>query len=231
MATITFLSSGKFELSASVGSASIQIEAWGAGGSGNSTGNGGSGGGYASYTAVLANATYDVIVGSAVTKANGENSYVTRSLGSIIIRAAGGQVDGTVSGQATLQTGSVTYLGGLGGSNDEGYSAFDGSGGGSSGNSAGNGVAGVNEAGQVINSRLLSSFYYRNDYIGGAPGTASGAGAGGAGAYYNFNGPLGVQAAGNGSVPGGGGGGSYDYGTANYGAGGKGKVVVTGVFA
>ena len=230
MATITFLSSGKFELTASVGSASITLEAWGAGGSGNSSGNGGSGAGYVSSASIMPNAIYDIIVGSAVANSNGGHSYVTSSL-TILVRAAGGQVDGTVSGQAVLQTGSVKYTGGLGGINNAGYAAFDGSGGGSSGHSAGNGVDGTTEAGQVINSQLLSSFYYRNDNIGGAPGTASGAGSGGAGAYYNFNGPVGVQAAGNGSVPGGGGGGSYDYGTANYGAGGKGKVVVTGVFA
>jgi hypothetical protein len=231
MATITFLSSGKFQLSASVGSASIQIEAWGAGGSGNSTGNGGSGGGSAVYTAVLTNRTYDVIVGTPATLSNGGSSYVTSSLGTIIVRAAGGQVDGTVSEQTALQTGSSTYLGGLGGTNNNGYSAYDGSGGGSSATTSSNGVDGKNESGQLVDSQLLSSFYYRNDAIGGAPGTASGAGAGGAGAYYNFNGPLGVQAAESGSVPGGGGGGAYDYGTDSSGAGGNGKVVITGVFA
>lgn len=230
MSTITFLSSGKFQLSASVGSASITLEAWGAGGSGNASGTGGSGGGYVSSASIMANATYDVIVGVPVANNGGGSSYVTRSL-AILVRAAGGQLDGTVSDQAVLQTGSVKYLGGLGGVNNTGYAAYDGSGGGSSATTSSNGVNGLNEAGQAINAQTLSSFYYRNDNIGGSPGTASGAGAGGAGAYYNFNGPCGVRAAGAGSVPGGGGGGSYDYGTANYGAGGAGKVVITGIFA
>lgn len=211
--TLTYTSNGTLSVTASFISASVQC--WGAGGHGSPTGNGGSGGAYASSSLVFRTGSYAVYVGQP-TDTDGGNSYITSgSTNVVVIRAAGGNRDGTISHQAALNTGSIKYVGGAGSTDYTGYSTYNGGGGGGAAGYSGNGSAGA--------SALTST-----DSQGAAGGSAgSGGGAGGSGAYY-YSGP-GVNQVFGGSVgasPGGGGGGGYDYGTLNSGGGGTGKVII-----
>jgi hypothetical protein len=237
MATITFLTSGVWEYTASAGTGSVIIEAWGSGGKGSSTGNGGSGGAYI-YAPIwdLPTGSYVVHVGTG----NGDDSWVSASFvggPGVVVRVSGGQTDGLVTDQSWSCHDTNSYsgsFGGLGGTDAAGYSSYNGAGGGSSGarisatrspeGAGAGGSSGV--VNDLINSRTLTSFYYRNTEAA-AGGQIQGGGSGGAGAYYESSiGPRGVIAAQNGSVPGGGGGGSYDYGTNTAGNGASGKVVI-----
>ena len=223
MSTITFLTSGIFQFTASAGSGSVKIECWGAGGHGSSTGNGGSGGTYAATSSILNTGSFKVIVGTA-TSTDGAASSVTGS-GIILVKAAGGKQDGTLPSVAS-SIGSVINLGGAGGVNSVGYASYDGSGGGGAGGATGAGAAGSSTS--VVDPKLLVSFYYRDsEGANGGSGNSSG-GTGGRGAYYESSvGPKGIRSASPGSVPGGGGGGSYDYGLDSSAAGANGKVVIT----
>ena len=225
MSTITFLTSSAWVFSASAGSGSVTIEAWGAGGHGRSTGGGGSGGAYSVTSSIILNTgSFQIVIGAPTTTDGGE-TYVTAS-GLLRVRAAGGKQDGTTSHQAAINTGSTSYIGGAGGVDSTGYSSYNGAGGGGSGAAGGTGYAGSNDP--IVDDTLLSSFYYRNSPACPGGDAESGGGEGAAGAYYQSGvGPLGVIAAESGSVPGGGGGGSYDYGTDTSGHGGGGKVVIT----
>lgn len=225
MATITFLTSSTWVYSASAGSGSVTIEAWGAGGHGRANGGGGSGGAYAVTSSIILNTgSFQVVIG-APTATDGGVTFVTASL-LLRVRAAGGKLDGTVSHQAAINTGSTKYVGGLGGTDSTGYSNYNGAGGGSSGGSGGPGYPGASYP--ISDEKLLSSFYYRNS-PGSPGGVPSGSGAAGAaGAYYRSGvGPTGVSAAVSASAGGGGGGGGYDYGVDTSGHGGIGKVVIT----
>jgi hypothetical protein len=209
--TLTFTSAGTASFTSSV---AVTIACYGAGGHGSPTGNGGSGGGYASTTKTFTGSLL-VTVGQP-TATDGGDSYVT-SASVIICRAPGGKMDGTVTHQTALLTGSVAvYYGGQGSPDFAGYANYNGSGGGSSGASTGNGADGA------------SAFFAtrRAGAPGGAP--AANAGAGGDGAFYYADaGVNSVWPAGAGSQPGGGGGGSFDYGQNSSGAGAIGAVTIT----
>lgn len=217
--TVTYLTNGTFSLTASK---AVTIVCVGAGGHGSITGNGGSGGAYAKTVRTLQSGSYPVVVGIATTANGGYSSFTSASV--VICKAPGGNLDGTITHQTALLTGSsVVGYGGHGSPDFLGYASYNGSGGGE----AGTGVGALNGAdGQ--------SAYY-SERISPAAGGASvgvngvaGTGAGGAGAYYYAGAGVNqVFAAGNGVFPGGGGGGSYDYGVDTSGAGANGVVYVT----
>jgi len=211
--TLTYTSNSTLSVTASFISASVQC--WGAGGHGGLTGVGGSGGAYASSSIVFLTGSYPIYVGQA-TSTDGGNSYITSgSTNVVVIRAAGGKQDGTISHQASLNTGSIKYLGGAGSSDFNEYASYNGSGGGGAAGSSGNGSAGK--------SASTSDFY--NGASGGAAGT--GGGNGGSGAYYYSGAGVNqVYGASAGAAPGGGGGGGYDYGTSNSGGGANGKIII-----
>lgn len=213
MTTIEFTTSQNWTHSDALGSGSVTIKCWGAGGHGKSTGEGGSGGGFASSSLMLPNGIYPIVVGQATDTDGGLSSFTSASV--IIVKAPGGKLDGTISHQAALLTGSVKYAGGAGTIDLTTYAQYDAAGGGS--------AAGENGAG-VVGDTALFTIRER-----GAPGGAArtNGGAGGDGAYYYAgSGRNEVKLASDGGVPGGGGGGGYDYGTNSAGAGGGGKVIV-----
>jgi hypothetical protein len=209
--TITYITNGNLVLTESK---AVTISCVGAGGRGNFTGNGGSGGAFAKATKTLQSGSYPVVVGLASAH-DGGNSYVT-SASVVIVRAPGGKQDGTITHQTALLTGSVaTYYGGHGSPDFDGYSAYNGSGGGEAGNVLGNGQDG-------------QSAYYSTAFAPASGGYSYATGSGGAGAYYYAGSKVNqVFVAAGGTFPGGGGGGSYDYGTDSSGAGANGSVVVT----
>ena len=226
--TFTFTSNTAWTFTGSLlsgggsGSCTASFSAWGAGGHGNSNGVGGSGGGYAGTDVndgflVQTGSVITIVVGSA-SAADGQASSVITGSSPHIVRAAGGKMDGTIDHQAALQTGSYTYVGGLGGENFTGYDNYAGGGGGSRADASADGVAGqsglfaAREAGAPGGKVPNAMPFY-----------------GGSGSYYyagaNKNG---IVAGGTGDM-GCGGGGGYEYpaGGNSSGAGGNGYVTVT----
>lgn len=224
MPTLTYTSNGTFDATASFTSASISC--WGAGGSGNSNGQGGSGGAYAFNLVIVPSGSYQIYVGQSNYDGfgNGGDSYFL-SASIIRVRAAGGKSDGTISHQSSLNTGSLKYVGGAGGTL---YSTeYNGSGGGaaaggtSAGNAGGNNLGGGASFEQTGHSATGS--------IGG-DGSVSGGGSGGDGAYYKSTTNSGLIVGTAGTSPGGGGGGGYSAETNvldTTGIGGVGRVTVS----
>ena len=190
--------------------APTRVQAWGAGGAGNLYGNGGSGGAY-SEESTFANDTYTIVVGTG-SLSDGQDTLIKDSGGHTILIAAGGTMDGLVNHQ-TSSLGVNLASGGLGGPND-GYSDYNGGGGGSS---AGPGYAGADGKAARFATAVSGA-------IGGQVGTdvgfisgssiISGSGPGGGGAFYfaGANEPNTVLPAQSGSYPGGGGGGNFFWG-------------------
>lgn len=204
MPTLTYTSNGTFSTATNI---SASISCWGAGGDGNANGTGGSGGSYASRTLVLQSGSYAITVGQSNEDGlgNGGNSSFT-SASAIIVRAAGGKSDGTIAHQASLNTGSTTYVGGTGASFSNGYANYGSGGGGSGAGGLGNGIA------AVASSNSGASFSMFGGNVSGslgANGAAAGAGSGGNGAYYDAGTNSRLIAATDGVVPAGGGGGGY----------------------
>ena len=204
----TFNSSGSYVIPSGY-SATVVIEAWGAGGgggtnSGNAKGGGG-GGAYASVTTTLTAGSYTVTVGTGggPAVAGGASSFTAICVaagGSSTTTATGG-AGGTVAGS----TGTIRQAGGPGGAGAGSTGVRGGGGGGGSATSGGTGGTGGNG-------------------MAGAPGTGgtggTGQGAGGAGADDD-----GTPDAQTGFAPGGGGGGRGNAGNSQ--AGAAGRVVVT----
>jgi hypothetical protein len=204
----TFNSSGTYTINVGY-TASITIEAWGAGGGGGTNGGqakgGGGGGAYSSLTTNLTAGTYTITVGTGGTPgvAGGASSF-----DALVIAAGGGStVDATggIGGTVAASTGLIRFAGGTGGAGATTTGTRGGGGGGGSATSSangGNGGAGV----------------------AGAPGTGgaggTGAGPGGAGGDDD-----GAPAAVAGTAPGGAGGGHGNTGNSANGA--AGRVVVT----
>lgn len=226
MATTTFYTSGTFTVT---GSTSITASCWGAGGNGNLNGTGGSGGAYAQGKLTIQSGSYTVNVGQAnadIFGNGGASSFVSASV--ILVRAGGGKSDGTITGQSSVNTGSIKYTGGLGGTFAANYGNYGGAGGGSSAGGLGNGVAGAN------GSDTGASFpQFGHSLTGslGASGTSSGGGNGGNAAYYYAGTDSRLINATNGDIPGGGGGGGYSGETSTSvkteGLGGAGLVVIS----
>lgn len=222
--TLTYTADSTFHVTAS--SVSTAISCWGAGGSGNANGQGGSGGAYAASTITLPSGAYSLYVGQPNYDGagNGGNTYFV-SASIIRVRAAGGRSDGTVSHQATLNTGSAKSLGGLGGVVNSGD--YNGSGGGAAG-----GGSGAGDAGHINTGAGASFEQFGNSVTGssGGLGSVGGGGNGGEGAYYRATTISGLIAGKPGSLPGGGGGGGYS-GESNpldtTGAGGGGYITLT----
>ncbi len=220
----TFTTSSVFNFTGSnyfgtspTGSTSASIECWGAGAHGKSDGTGGSGGAYASKLFVLPSGSYLIVVGTG-SATDGGQSYISGSMGRIVI-AAGGKQDGTVAHQVAASSGSTIYTGGLGGTNFTGYGNQNGAGGGGC-------------AGQYGNGEDGQSGYYATMERGAPGGRYNNAGVdrfGGDGAfYYAGAGVNRIVPASTGSIPGCGGGGGYDYpaNTDNSAMGGDGMVSV-----
>ena len=208
--SLTYTSNGTLNLTASVSTA---ISCWGAGGDGNTNGTGGSGGAYATRTLTLQSGSYTIVVGqpNADGAGNGGNtSFISASV--IIIRAAGGKSDGTIAHQASLNTGSTTYVGGTGASFSNGYGNYGSGGGGSGAGGLGNGVAAV---ASTLSGASFTVFGGTTGGSVGADGSAAGAGSGGNGAYYDAGPNSRLIAATDGVVPAGGGGGGYSGETSN----------------
>lgn len=198
-------------------SVSASIECWGAGGHGNRNGTGGSGGAYAAKMFTIRSGSYKIVVGSGAIADGGSSSFYSGS--DLIVAAAGGKMDGTVTHQLAASTGSTIYVGGVGGANFEGYSADCGGGGGGCAGALGNG-----EAGQ--------SGFYAQPTAPASGGLYNNTGAtanGGNGAYYYAGAGVNqIFPATTGDVPGCGGGGGYDYpeGSDSSAAGGDGYVSI-----
>ena len=221
MSTIlTLLSSTTFQYTGSgdSGSGSVRIQCWGAGGHGSHSGVGGSGGAYAEDTIILQAGNYFVNVGIPdiyFESTNIQDTFISSSDGTILVRAPGGNNDGTIDDQYSLLTGSIQFFGGR-------SPVSNNSGGGSSAGPTANGVDGQDGR-------------YSTDISGaqGAPAVPGG-GCGGESAYYNSGaGRNQVYYAQGGGFPGGGGGGDYSGydrtdGTTLTGAqGGSGQVILT----
>ncbi len=204
----TFNVSGTYTVPAGY-SASVTLEAWGAGGgggtnSGNAKGGGG-GGAYASTTLTLTAGSYTVTVGGggAIATAGGNSSFAAT-----VIAIGGGSTTtatGGAGGTAAASTGTIRQNGGNGGAGATTTGVRGGGGGGGSanpGSAGGNGGAGV----------------------AGAPGTG-GAGGTGTGAGGNGADDDGTPDATTGTAPGGGGGGRGNNGNSQ--AGAAGRVIVT----
>jgi hypothetical protein len=223
--TFNFTTSAVWAFTGSAGqtACTAAFDVFGAGGHGGPDGTGGSGGGYAGRGDINAGiiiqsgSIFHICVGQAGV-ADGGTSSIATSSGYVFVRAPGGKQNGSISHQATLLTGSVTYVGGTGGENYTGYSNYSGGGGGSRADYAANGVAGQ------------SGFYATR--LSGAPGGKVPnampfyAGSGSfykAGANTNY-----IVSAGSGAM-GCGGGGGYDYpvGTDSSGAAGNGYATIT----
>lgn len=204
MPTLTYTSNATFSLTASV---STDISCWGAGGDGNSNGTGGSGGAYAASTVTLQSGSYVITVGQRNADGlgnGGVSTFVSASV--ILVRAAGGKSDGTISHQETLNTGSTKYVGGTGASFSNGYGNYGSGGGGSAAGGLGDGVAAV---GSTDSGASFSVFGHNSIGALGADGTAAGGGNGGNGAYYDAGTNSRLIQATDGSEPAGGGGGGY----------------------
>lgn len=201
--TLNYTSDSTFHVTAS--SVSTEISCWGAGGSGNANGQGGSGGAYAASTITLPSGAYQLYVGQSNYDGagNGGNTYFV-SASIIRVRAAGGKSDGTVSHQATLNTGSAKSLGGVGGYVVSGD--YNGSGGGAAG-----GGLGAGDPGHINTGAGASFEQFGHSVTGSAGGLGSigGGGDGGEGGYYRATTNSGLIAGKPGSLPGGGGGGGY----------------------
>lgn len=204
----TFNSSGTYVVPAGY-TATVVIEAWGAGGgggtnSGNAKGGGG-GGAFASITTTLTAGSYAVTVGTGggPAVAGGASSFTAICVaagGSSTTNATGG-AGGTIAGS----TGTIRQAGGPGGNGAASTGIRGGGGGGGSatlsatGGTGGNGVAGA-------------------PGTGGAGGTGQGTGGAGADDDGTPDGQAGI-------APGGGGGGRGNNG--NSASGADGRVVVT----
>lgn len=204
MPTLTYTLDDTFITTSSI---SASVSCWGAGGDGNSDGTGGSGGAYAARSVVLQSGSYTITVGqrNADGLGNGGNTTFV-SASAIILRAAGGNSDGTIDHQAPLNTGSVKYVGGTGVAFTGGYSAY-GSGGGGSG--AGGSGAGVAAVVSVDSGASFSVFGHTLSGSLGADGASAGGGSGGNGAYYDAGPNSRLIPATDGVEPAGGGGGGY----------------------
>lgn len=200
-------------------SLAVTASAWGAGGAGNLNGQGGSGAAFAQTTMSLAiGSTITITVGQPTATDGGASSITSGS--NVLLQAPGGFADGTVSGQATLLTGSAAaFLGGPGGTLVTGYDTSNGSGGGSSAGPTGAGTAGSTNAltgasySQAGMSPIVSNTDlnpYASPEVAPLGGVAATGGAnGGNGGYYLAQTDAGLIPAQAGSFPGGGGGGSY----------------------
>jgi hypothetical protein len=232
LTTYTFLTSTTWAFTGSIlggsptSSATASYAVLGAGGHGHKDGRGGSGGGYAEagagYNSTImlqSGSVLYICVGQATATDGGTSSIAT---GSSVpyVRAAGGKMDGTVTHQATLQTGSyTTVLGSVGGANFQGYDNYAGGGGGAAGNSSG-----------VVGTPGLSGFYATRE--GGAPGGKVANAAplfGGSGSFYLAGANQNRVVSAGGGDYGCGGGGGYDYPASvdSSGPGGNGAAYVT----
>lgn len=218
----TFTESQTFEFTGSsigggddTGSVTASIECWGAGGHGTADGTGGSGGAYAVKSFIISSGSYTIVVGTSTSTDGGSSSFIDGA--DIIVTAAGGKADGTITGQIADSSGSTVYAGGIGGANFTGYSAYNGGAGGGAGGAQGNG-----EAGQ--------SGFYSTEIAAAKGGQYNNTGVdrfGGSGSYYYAGAGVNrVVPATTGDIPGCGGGGGYDYGTDTSAAGGAGLVSV-----
>ena len=231
----TYLASASLTITSSV---TASIQCWGAGGHGNTNGTGGSGAAFASSSiGLVAGSTYFIYVGKTTSGDGAPSSFGTGSV--TLVKAPGGYVDGTVSKQLSLLTGSIRSQGGQGGVPVPGI--VHGGGGGSSGhpNSA-NGSDGAANATIVGASYSTAGMHPNQSHTatnprvnpenppaGGAAPT-SGSGNGGTGAWYDSSTRSIFYPATAGSVPGGGGGGHAKNNATDISApGGNGMIIIT----
>lgn len=204
MALTTYTTSGTLTLASQK---TIQVSCWGAGGDGNPNGTGGSGGAYATKSFTVPAGTYTVNVGTANADGfgnGGVSNFISASV--ILVQASGGKSNGSIAHQASLNTGSVKFVGGAGGTFAGGYGNYGGAAGGAAGGGLGAGAAG----GTTTDSG--ASFpEFGHTLVGstGASGATSGGGSGGNAAYYDAGPNSRLIPASNGVYPGGGGGGGY----------------------
>lgn len=204
MPTVTYTSNGTFSRATAT---PVTMSLWGAGGDGSANGTGGSGGSYVVKSVVLQSGSYNVFVGqrNADGLGNGGDSYF-QSASVIIARAAGGRSDGTITHQASFNTGSTKYVGGAGGTFSGGYGNYGAGSGGSAAGGLGVGIAGSNG---LDNGASFPQYGHSVGAVSGASGEASGGGNGGNSAYYDAGTNSRLIPATNGEAPGGGGGGGY----------------------
>lgn len=204
MATTTYTATDTLVL---VTQKTINVSCWGAGGDGNPNGTGGSGGAFVTKSFTVPAGTYNINVGTANADGfgnGGVSNFVSASV--IVVQAAGGRSDGTIAHQASLNTGSLKYIGGLGGAFTATYGNYGAGAGGSAAGGLGNGANG--DAGADSGASFVQ-YGHSLGGVGGASGGAAGGGNGGAAAYYDAGPNSRLIYATNGEAPGGGGGGGY----------------------
>lgn len=193
-------------------SVDVIVECWGAGAHGHKDGSGGSGGAYAANTFTLKPGKYEIVVGDGEIGDGGE-TYLESEDG-IVVKAAGGKMNGSVAHQLTESYGKIVYIGGKGGT----ASSANGAGGGGAAGALGNGFDGEHG----------STATHKNPAGGGKYNNEGANNYGGNGAfYYAGPGTNGLHSATAGAIPGCGGGGGYNQATANLSApGGVGCLVI-----
>jgi hypothetical protein len=225
--TLTYYTSGILSVTESV--RNVTASCWGAGGDGNSNGTGGSGAAYAAKSFTVQSGSYTINVGQANADGlgnGGVSNFISASI--IIVQAAGGRSDGTITGQSTFNTGSTKYTGGTGGTFSGTYGNYGGAGGGSAAGGLGNGIAAGNGS---DTGASFAQFGHSLTGSLGASGADAGGGNGGNAAYYDAGPCSRLISAANGDLPGGGGGGGYSgessVSVKTEGTGGAGMVTIT----